>query len=204
MKKEILIICFILFTIPYLAIAQKKQLQMLGGWSKHGSGDLRGFYYGFNYSKYFKPKLSWQVSVEGNMYDGYFPLYYTAPNNSVVDGSYRYSISGLQLGYNLRYSFLKTDNHEAIISGGAFVRYQSSSASDAITVLYPIVTNLPIPVIYFQNETPARTIAVGAYPKIEYNYTLKKKITIGMIAGFQFDTNGDNIMNLSLSIGKRF
>jgi hypothetical protein len=205
MKKNILIIWFILATIPYLSMAQKQQLQMLGGWSKHGSGDLKGFYYGFNYGKYFKPKLSWQVSVEGNMYDGFFPLYYTNPNGgAVVDGSYRYSIAGLQVGYNGRYSFVKTANHETIVSIGAFVRYQSSSASDAITVIYPIATNLPIPVFYFENETPVRTVAVGAYPKIEYNYTLKKKIIIGIIAGFQFDTNGDNIMNLSLTLGKRF
>ncbi|MBY0476625.1 MAG: hypothetical protein K2Q24_03200 [Chitinophagaceae bacterium] len=205
MKKNILIICLLLAGIPYLAIAQKKQLQVLGGWSKHGSGDLTGFYYGFNYSKYVKPKLSWQVSFEGNMYDGFFPLYYTNPNSGVeVDGSYRYSIAGIQLGYNGRYSFVKKANHEAIVSIGAFLRYQSSSASDAITVIYPIVTNLPIPVFYFENETPVRTVAVGAYPKIEYSYTLKKKITIGMIAGFQFDTNGDNIMNLSLTLGKRF
>jgi hypothetical protein len=153
----------------FSATAQKKQLQMLAGPSKHGSGDLRGFYYGFNYSNYFKQKISWQISVEGDLYDGSLPLYFEMPVGNRVDGSYRYSIAGVQLGYNLRYSFLKNKNHEALISAGAIIRYQSSSASDAINVLYPILTNLPIPVIYFQNETRQRTIAIGAYPKIEYN-----------------------------------
>jgi len=45
---------------------------------------------------------------------------------------------------------------------------------------------------------------LGAYPKIEYNYTIRKKVTLGVIAGFQFDTNGDNIMRLSLTLGRRF
>lgn len=204
MNKKILIIFFAIAVIPNLTIAQNKHLQMSGGWSKHGSGDLTGFYYGFNYSKNVKPKLSWQLSVEGNMYDGFFPLFYNDQNGTVIDGSYRYSISGLQVGYNGRYSFVKAEKHEALVSVGTFFRYQASTSSDDVTVIYPIVTNLPVPVLYFQNTTPVRTVAIGAYPKLEYHYTMKKNITIGIVTGFQFDTNGDNIMNLSLSLGKRF
>lgn len=204
MNKYILCVFIVIAVMPDLAIAQNKQLQITGGWSKHGSGDLTGFCYGFHYNKYIKPKLSWQLSVEGNMYDGFSPLFYNDQNATVIDGSYRYSISGLQVGYNGRYSFLKNAKSEAIVSVGGFMRYQLSSASDVVNVIYPAITNLPIPVYYFQNTTPVRTMAVGAYPKVEYNYTFKKKITVGVIAGFQFDTNGDNIMNVSLSLGKRF
>ena len=73
-----------------------------------------------------------------------------------------------------------------------------------VTVLYPIITGLPIPVIYFENETPARTLAVGGTIRIGYNYTNKRSILFGILGDFQMDTNGDVLSLIAFTVGKRF
>ena len=84
------------------------------------------------------------------------------------------------------------------------LRYQTSSASDAINKLYPALTNLPFPVIVLENSSPQRTYSIGAAPKVGYNYTFNNKIAAGFAGGLQFDTNGDTILQLFLTIGRRF
>jgi len=66
------------------------------------------------------------------------------------------------------------------------------------------LTGLSYPVVVFENSTPQRTFAVGGTTQFKYSYSTKKNVSFGMLAGFQFDSNGDNISHLSLTIGKRF
>lgn len=170
----------------------------------HGSGDLLGFSYGAEYGKYFKKRLSWQVSFGGSIHDGYFEHFYEYPAGNRIDGSYRYTIAGVQVGYHLAYSLIRTEKSDLQLRAGGIIRYQSSSLYDGIGIYYPIVTGAQFPVMLIENTTPQRTFAAGLTPQIGYTYTTKKKICLGILAGFQTDTNGDVISQLSFSIGKRF
>jgi hypothetical protein len=201
MKVKVL---FLFIVINHVVHAQSRQLQFSFGSSKHGTGDIKGLSYKFDYTKYFKKKLSWQIGLGGDIHDGVTPLYFEYPAGNQIDGSYKYTTAGLQLGMDIRYSILKTDLHEIVLSAGGLVRYQTSSSSDVINILYSPITNLPYPVIVLENTTPQKTISVGATPKFGYNYTIKKKIAIGFLSGFQFDTNGDTILQFFLTLSRRF
>ena len=197
-------VLFLFIVINQVVYAQSKQVQFAFGSSKHGTGDLKGLSYKFEYAKYFKKKLSWQIGLGGDIYDGISPLYFEYPAGNPIDASYRYTTAGLQLGIDIRYSVFKTDLHEIILSAGGLVRYQTSSVSDAVNILYSPITNLPYPVIVLQNTTPQNTISIGASPEFGYTYTIKKKLGIGFLSGFQFDTNGDTILHFLLSLSRRF
>lgn len=182
----------------------KNQIELIAGRSVHGSGDSRGLNFSVEYSKYFKKRLIWSASIGGTIHDGVFPLFYEYPSGVQNDGSIQYTTAGLQILTHLGYNFFNSAKNELLFRLGSVLRYQSSSYWDAVTVLYPPLTGLPYPVVVFENSLPQRTFAIGGTTQIKYSYTTKRKISFGMLAGFQFDTNGDNISHISLTIGKRF
>lgn len=186
------------------SVAQSNLAQFSAGFSRHGSGDLNGISYFFDYTHYFKNKLSWVASFGGDIHDGVSPLLFEYPTGNQVDASFRYTLAGIQIGSGIKYSLIKKEKHEVFISVIGIFRYQSSSASDAINKLYPALTNLPFPVMLLENSSPQRTYSVGAAPRIGYNYTFDKKIAVGFSGGLQFDTNGDTILQLLLTLGRRF
>jgi hypothetical protein len=83
------------------------------------------------------------------------------------------------------------------------VRYQSSSYYHVLVILYPPVTNVPIPLTYFINTNPQRTIAVEGSLQVSYNYQLKYKILPGVSGGSPMDTTRDNIIQASIGIGTK-
>jgi hypothetical protein len=94
--------------------------------------------------------------------------------------------------------------HELKLKLGVVFRYQSSSLYDDLSVFYPPITGLPVPVIVFNNTEPQKTYTAGISGQISYTYPLTNKISIGILGGYQFDTNGDNISQLSILTGFRF
>ncbi len=184
--------------------SQNKQIKLLAGRSFNGTGDINGFGFSVGYEKYFKKKVNWSASIGSTIHDGQFPILYEYPEGNRVDGSIRYTTAGFQGIYALGYNFLKSNTNEFTIELGALLRYQSTSYYDNVVVLYPALTNLPYPVVLFRNRAPQKTFAVGAAPQISYNYSLSKKIRIGIAVSYQFDTNGDNIAQISLLVGRKF
>lgn len=201
--KGLLILLVFLIIMHDKSVAQKNLAQFSAGFSKHGSGDLNGVSYVFDYTHYFKNKLSWIASFGGDIHDGVFPLFYEYPLGNKEDASFRYTIAGIQLGGGIRYSLIRNDKHELFINILGIFRYQSDSDSGK-EILYPALTNLPFPVMILENDSPQRTYSVGAAPRIGYNFTFDKKIAVGFAGGLQFDTNGDTILQLLLTLGRRF
>lgn len=203
MKYIILLMCVIV-GIENNSEAQKQQIQISFGQTYNGSGDTKGFTFATEYNKIFKKKFSWSVSFGGTIDGGTFPLFFEYPIGQINDGSVNYTIAGFQVTSHLAYYFLNSPQHQIYFRLGALLRYQSSSYWDTFNVLYPPLTGLPYPVIVFENTTPPKTLAIGGTTQIGYAYTINKKISIGLLAGFQFDTQGDNISQLSLTLGRRF
>jgi hypothetical protein len=198
----------IFFLIPCILKAQsdlpKKKINLSIGRSIHGSGDIRGVLFSTEYSKQVRRKLSYTMALSGSIHNGEWPLFFYAPNGEYTDGSIRYTTAGMQFSMHYGFNFIKASKHELIYRMGGVLRYQSSSYYDAAEVLYPALTGLRVPVIVFNHSTPQNTIAVGGSAQLLYNYTLKNNITLGSLAGFQIDSNGDVISQISLTIGKRF
>jgi len=185
--------------------AQNEQLQIIVGRGVHGTGDMRGFGLSFGYSKYFKKRMNWTASIGSTIHDRLASrINYEFPAGVWNDGSLKSTTAGLQGTFSIGYSFLKSYKNEICFKIGGLVRYESSSYYDRVQLLYPGITGLPYPVILIKNTSPQKTLSLGIMPELSYNYSLSKKINIGLVGAYQFDTNGDNIYQLSLSIGRRF
>ncbi|GLU51023.1 hypothetical protein [Dyadobacter frigoris] len=182
-----------------------KYASITGGFSKHGSGDMRGISENITFGKYFHKKLSWTTALGATIHDGSYRITSIQADGNVMDHSYRYTAGGLQISGGIAYSFMRGKRNEFGIRASAILRYQSSSYFDKLIIIFdPKTTSLPYPATYIFNSTPQKTYAVGGSPELFYNHSLGKSFFLGTTANFQADTNGDVITNLSLSVGKRF
>jgi hypothetical protein len=175
------------------------------GKSKLGTGDVQGVMMGVEYEKYFSSKMSWSTEVGATIHDGSDLLLVTETGGQVRDLSYRYTTAGLQLAGKIGYNFLRTRNWDFGGRLGGLFRYQSSSLPEDVTIIFPVATGLPVPVFINQHLSPQRTYSVGALSQLFCGYTIKNKISIGIVTGLQLDTNGDTIFpQVSFTIGRRF
>ena len=195
-----LIIILSIFFISQKIFSQTKQIELIAGRSINFTGDMRGYGFSVGYKKYFKKKLKLYASLGSSIHDGDFPIFYEYPAGNKVDGSIRYTTAGFQGIYSIGYNFLNSTSNELIFKLGGLLRYQSTSYFDNVVVIYPLLSNLPIPVVIFRNRTPQKTIAIGIIPEISYNFPLNKKINMGIVASYQLDSNGDNISQFSLLV----
>lgn len=206
MKTNLLVV--FLFTCSTLSAQfqnPKRHIQVSMGYSKHGSGDMEGIQFTTEYTDYFSSRLAWIVGFGGSMHDGSMPMYYINElSNKLEDASVRYTTSGIQANGFVGYSPLRNHQHEIQMRLGALVRYQSSSLSDIISITYPSLTGMPYPVVDFINRSPQRTLSIGGSMQLHYNYTINNKWSIGALAGYQIDSEGDYIHQFSASVGRRF
>lgn len=198
---------FIAFTLS--ATAQdlpRNAVQVLGGYSKHGSGDMNGIVFGAEYVRYTSKRFSLNYNFRATINDGIDRIIETNVSAGTVrDASVRFTTAGVQLGTDAGFSFIRTRSHEALASLGGFVRYQSASnGDDGYALYYPSATGLPMTVVAYNNHTPQETFNAGGILQLRYNYTFNNKIVAGLSAGFQTDSNGDAIQQLGITIGKRF
>lgn len=206
--KQILVLPLI-FLFSQSAYSQKlptKIVQLVTGYSKHGSGDMNGIVFGTDYSSYRTKKGSVNYYFRGSINNGIDRIYF---NNTIIgrvqNASIRYTTAGVQTGINFRHSFIRSQQHELLIGLGVFGRYQSASnGSDGYSIYYPFVTGVPSILVEYDNKTAQKTYSAGTLIQMQYNYTFKRNLTIGFGPAFQIDTNGDAIVQAVFTFGKRF
>ena len=181
------------------ANAYNNELHVSFSKSKNGTGDVNGILFSSGLTGKLSNKFNWQADLSGSIHNGSYPLFYQAPSGETIDGSYRYTIAGLQASYLVTRNFIKNSRSGLELKAGGLIRYQSSSYYDIITVYYPIITGLPVPVTVIENSNPARTFAVGGMMQLGYGYSYSKNSRLEIFGAFQADTNGDNLSQLGLS-----
>jgi hypothetical protein len=180
-------------------------LQVTGGYSRHGSGDMKGIVFGTEYIKYYSRHFSLDYNFRAGINNAIDKIYLYDGTGSRTDKSIRFTTAGVQLGVNSQYSIIRRKSHEIIASLGAFGRYQSASnGSDGYSLYYPNQTGIPTVLVEYNNRTPQKTYSAGGLFQLQYNFTTRKSFIIGLTPGFQTDTNGDAIVQLALVLGKRF
>jgi hypothetical protein len=182
-----------------------KAFQVIGGYSKHGSGDYPGVVYGTEYIQYLSRRFSLNYSIRGTINDGKETILIN--NNATgeyTDASIRFTTAGVQLGVSGGLSIIRSSKNEFMISLGAFGRFQSASnGDDGYSLYFPQATGQPTVLIGYNNLTPQRNIEVGGIFQLQYNYTIKNKLYVGLLGAFQTDTNGDAIPQVALTVGRR-
>lgn len=194
----------LLFTCYYISDAQQikplKRLTLSGGQATHFSGDIRGLIVSTEYGLQLKKNWTWYAGIGFTLHDEPgIPVYFDW-NNNTIDASKKEATGGIQLTSHIGYDILSRNRHQAGVKLGFLGRYQTTSATSVINIIYPIATNLPYPIYVLENINPQRTVAAGVSGQLYYNFQLTGKIGLGVVAGYQFDSYGDNISQLSLSV----
>lgn len=180
-------------------------IQLAAGYSRHGSGDLGGILFGTEYIKYFSNKLSLNFNIRGTINDGKETI---VINNTITgsrtDASVRFTTAGVQVGVNGGLSIIRNTRHEFMVSLGGFGRYQSASnGDDGYSIYFPSQTGQPTVLIGYDNRTPQNIFTLGGILQFQYNFTFNNKFYVGLLPGFQTDTNGDAIPQIAVTIGRR-
>jgi hypothetical protein len=205
MKKNKLF--FFAFLISLFTFSQNNEsyLEFSFGRSVHGSRDMQGYHYGFNYGKEFYKKLYWNIGFEGTLNDmPDFLLKYEDTNGNEYDASLHNVTAGYQLTLGVRYDFIQSSGHKLGVSVLSLSRYQATSLSDFYITLYPPATGLPIPVRDITRLDSGRTFAFGGSFRLHYSYEITNDYYIGILGAFQIDSNGDTIPHYSVKLGKTF
>ncbi len=205
MRNLVFLILFCVVFSTYSQTSNKSTLEFSFGWAKHGTGDIGGFIYGAQYQQSFGEKIYWVVGFEGTFHDD--------PNGNQLffevegerfDSTIRFVTAGMQLVTGIKYNFFENKESTFGVYALPVFRYQATSINDLIDIEFPVITGLPVPVRIILNEEPSRTFSVGGAIRLNYNHTFKKGLYLGILTGFQADTNGDTVINAGLTFGKRF
>lgn len=203
---HLLIICLVLLSIKTEGQNKIRAFEFLGGYSTHGSGDMLGITFGGGYKTYLSKRFSLNYNMRAHINSSKEKIIVNnmlLPNNR-RDASIRFTTAGVQLGINAGYSLIRTAKHEFMVSLGGFGRYQSASnGSDGYSLYFPATTGQPTVLVGYDNRTPQETITAGYLVQFHYNYTFKNNVFIGLLPGWQNDTNGDIITQVALTVGKR-
>lgn len=180
-----------------------KFISLSAGRSTHGTGDMTGVSQRVTYGQYFRKKLFWFSAVGADIHDGKVLITTTQDEGTVLDHSYRYTSGAIQITGGAGWSILRTSKSELGARVSGILRYQSSSYFDQLAVTYDPQKIGPYPATIILHTSPQRTCAVGVGPEALYQQNIFQSVFAGLSAGFQVDTNGDVLTNISLSIGKR-
>ncbi len=182
-----------------------KAIQVAGGYSHHGSGDMKGVVFGVEYRQYISNRFSLNYGLRGTINSGKETI---IVNNLITgdrtDASVRFTTAGVQAGINGGLSIVRNIKHELIVSLGGFGRYQSASnGDDGYSIYCPQQTGQPTILIGYDNRTPQEIFTIGGIFQVQYSFTFRNKIFIGLVPAFQTDTNGDVILQAALTVGRR-
>lgn len=180
-----------------------KFISLSGGRSTHGTGDMIGVSQRVTYGQYLRRRLFWFSVIGADIHDGKELSITTQPDGSTLDHSFRYTSGAIQLTGGVGWSFLRTNKSELGVKVGGVLRYQSSSYFDQLAVVFDPQKIGPYPATFILNTSPQRTYSVGVGPEAFYQQTIFRAIFGGLSAGFQVDSNGDVLTNISFSVGKR-
>lgn len=179
-----------------------KSVFFSAGASRAGSGDAGGFYIKLGAQKKVK-RWNFSISQSTTIHDGSHPIFFEIAPGIMNDGSIKYSVTGVEVTPVVGYSIVASPVHDLQLGLGAVLRYQSNGDNDSYVLFYPAATGFPVPVLYFTNNTPIRTIAIGPVAQISYDFALESRLILGLQGSFQLDSNGDNLANYGMRIGYR-
>ncbi len=175
------------------------------GYSRNGSGDIRGYKFGLNYSSPINKNFDFNLGFYGTLNDSEeIPFIFETPDGDVINSTQHYVIGGMQLHLGLGLNFINTSKHKFGIKPDAILRYQATSLFDQEITDYPALTGYPVPIRFLIREEPGRTLSFGGSFALLYQYKFSSRYFLGLNPGIQFDTNGDTLIFSTISIGRKF
>lgn len=172
------------------------------GFNQHGTGDIKGFTYGLKFNKFLSKKFDLIIGFEGNLNDSRGDIFtWEDPNGNIYDSTPHNVITGIQLSGGIGFNIINSSRNKFGINPSVFGRYQADSMFNTTITDFPILTGYPVPIRTYIREEPGNIWSAGALVKLYYNYKINGKYLIGLNPGFQYDTNEDTMIFITLSLG---
>lgn len=182
MKKNVIFICILLFSVK-IANCQTKDIRIMvgGGLSTHGTGDLPGYSF-FN-----------QVDIHLNKHFFLSPgLQFTNHSQtSILRNGFNinYVTAGINIFTNINYLILNRSRHKIAIGAGPLVRFENSSLPSQVGLNLAQSGEYVLILKYDK----LRNTSVGYQVTPAYYYRFSDKLFLGAKFILQNDTNGDII-----------
>lgn len=172
-----------------------------GGYSTHGTGDMLGgagaVGYEENFARFFSLRAQVGVTLHGRWALGAPTL-----TQQYTSGTPYFTTTGVQVAGLAVFHVTGFTKQYLNVIVGPLVRYQMTSYPDSYgywtpTPLYPNG-------FYTFGKTDAQTVALGYRVVLESQLVQTPKLSFGIQAGFQNDTEGDVLTNLGVVIRRKW
>lgn len=179
-----------------------EEFRAVAGYSKHGSGDMDGVVFGAEYSRNTDKRFFLTYQLRGGFNSSVDKVtFINTITGTVTDVSIRFNTGGVQIGMLGSINIIRSSKHKFQVGIGPFARYQSTS-NDGYGMYYPTTTGVPNVLYEFYNPNPQHTVSFGGIFQLQYQFYVSRKMFVGIMGGFQTDTNGDAIPQAGLIFGR--
>lgn len=188
----------VVFFSASMSVAQMDNtLSFGGGYSRHGTDDVGGFFFSINYEKKLREKIGASFSIIGTIHDGRTPvLYYDEIELVWKTGNLLFVTGGVHLSTGLTYRLVSLKKGNIALGLAPLLRYQTTSNPDySLANFYS--TN------YFSDSNFKRSFSVGGVGCLAYTINLKGDFFISISSSLQYDTHEDALGMVGFSIGRR-
>lgn len=199
--------CSILALLLFASVSVMGQkgegvLQLSGGSSWHGTGDVSGFVAEVAYSHNFSRRLNLTTGVTTTIHSGKDNGFNSImPGASPDESLMRFTTAGIQLTPVVNFAPLAIGKHKLYLGGGGLVRYQSTSRPSAYGY-YQWPNSFPAPFYSFNNGEDFTNFSVGYTFGPSLIVQAARNYQVGVKAMFQNDTHSDAITYISLIVGR--
>ncbi|HEV8273058.1 MAG TPA: hypothetical protein VGQ04_17215 [Chitinophagaceae bacterium] len=202
MKKILLLTSCYLSSITLAAQESSNSIQLSGGKSWHGTGDLNGIIVDVSYKHHLKKRIDLTSGIATTIHygkdKGFNSLF---PDSSPEERLINFTTAGVQLNSILNYSLIYSRDNQFKAGAGLVLRFQSSSRPDRYAY-YQDPSIFPEPFYVFYNTEKQNIFAAGYTFGLSFLTKISSNYEIGLKAFFQNDTNADAITYISLIIGR--
>jgi len=202
MKKSLLLTTCYLFQIVLVAQETSNSIQLSGGKSWHGTGDMNGIIVDVSYKHQLKKRIDLTSGIATTIhYKKDKGFNYLSPGSSPEERLLNFTTAGIQVNSILNYSFVHTRDNQLKAGAGILFRFQSSSGPHSYAY-YQDPGIFPEPFYVFYNTEKQNIFAAGYTFGLSFLTRISSNYEIGLKALFQNDTNADAITYISLIIGR--
>jgi hypothetical protein len=202
MKKILLLTTCYLSSIALAAQETSNSIQLSGGKSWHGTGDLNGIIVDVSYKHHLKKRIDLTSGIATTIHYGKDKGFnYLFPGSSPEERLINFTTAGVQLNSILNYSLIYSRDNQFKAGAGFVLRFQSSSRSGNYAY-YQDPSIFPEPFYVFYNTEKQNIFAAGYTFGLSFLTKISSNYEIGLKAFFQNDTNADAITYISLIIGR--
>jgi hypothetical protein len=188
----------IMLTTAAFAQPKSRSLSFAGGRSFHGTGDMKGLQFAFEYGNQLERRLRWSLAMTHTIHYKEDVLRTTGGPVPVQEKN-REVKTGVQLGGFFEPQILATARHSFGIGLGPLLRYQFASN----TSVYRYYPSSP-PVWEREGDNEQNGLAAGYQVRLKYDFSMSERLRLGAQLGFQNDTHADVITYYALQLSHKF